>query len=106
VKEHLADDDWTISELIGASLSHPELRPEIVARAEPWLEFVESTLDRVLGDSPVAGLLPPKDLAYAFVSLYLGLNLMTHLEADRSRIEALFTLAEHIAPTFSPLLES
>src|ERR687892_1982204 len=29
------------SELIGASLSHRELRPEIVARAEPWLEFVE-----------------------------------------------------------------
>ena len=85
-------------------LSHPELRPEIIARAEPWLEFVESTLDKVLGHSPMAGMLPTKDLAYAFVSLYLGLNLMTHLEADRSRIDALFTLAERIAPTFSPLL--
>jgi AcrR family transcriptional regulator len=94
------------SELIGASLSHPELRPEIVARAEPWLEFVESTLDKVLGHSPIAGMLPTKDLAYAFVSLYLGLNLMTHLEADRSRIDALFTLAERMAPTFSPLLRS
>jgi AcrR family transcriptional regulator len=93
------------SELIGASLSHPELRPEIVSRAEPWLEFVESTLDDVLGDSPIAGLLPTRDLAYALVSLYLGLNLMTHLEADRSRIDALFALAERLAPTLSPLLQ-
>jgi AcrR family transcriptional regulator len=92
------------SELIGASLSHPELRPEIVARAQPWLEFVESTLDKVFGRSPIAGLLPTRELAYAFVSLYLGLNLMTHLDTDRSRIEALFSLAERIAPTFSSLL--
>jgi AcrR family transcriptional regulator len=94
------------SELIAASLSKPELRPEIIARAEPWLEFVESSLNKVLGDSPIAELLPTKDLAYALISFYLGLNLMTQLEADRSRIDELFALAERVAPIISPLLRS
>ena len=94
------------SELVGASLEHPELRPEIVARAEPWLDFVEETLDKVLEGSPLAQVLPTRDLAYALVSFYLGVNLMTHLEEDDSRTEALFELATRLAPLAAPLIKS
>jgi AcrR family transcriptional regulator len=86
------------SELIGASIARPELREEIVHRAEPWIAFVEESLERVLGGSPLARLLPPRDLAYAAITFYLGVNLFTHLDADRSRTESLFSLAERVAP--------
>ncbi|MCW2881237.1 MAG: transcriptional regulator, TetR family [Sphaerisporangium sp.] len=86
------------SELVGASIARPELREEIVKRAEPWIDFIEQTLDRVIGGSPLAKLLPPRDLAYASITFYLGVNLFTHLDADRSRTEALFALAERVAP--------
>ncbi|GAA4235251.1 hypothetical protein FHR32_006717 [Streptosporangium album] len=86
------------SELVGASIARPELREEIVKRSEPWIDFVEQTLDRVIGGSPLARLMPPRDLAYAAITFYLGVNLFTHLDADRSRTEALFNLAGRVAP--------
>ena len=86
------------TELVGAGIARPELRKEIVTRAEPWIEFVERTLDRVIGGSPLAALMPPRDLAYAAITFYLGVNLFTHLDADRTRTEALFGLAARLAP--------
>ena len=86
------------TELVGASIARPELREEIVARAEPWIDFVEQTLERVIGGSPLASLMPPRDLAYAAITFYLGVNLFTHLDADRTRTAALFGLAARVAP--------
>ncbi|GAA1020067.1 TetR family transcriptional regulator [Acrocarpospora pleiomorpha] len=95
----LAEGHITVfSELVGASIARPELREEIVKRSEPWIDFVEETLDRVIGGSALAKLLPPRDLAYAAITFYLGVNLFTHLDADRSRTEALFSLAARVAP--------
>lgn len=92
------------SELVGASLSHPELAPEIVVRAEPWLNFVEETIRRVLKGSPFEQIIPTRDLAFALVAFYMGVNLLTHLDEDRERIDSLFTLARSFAPVLSPLL--
>lgn len=92
------------SELVGASLSHPELAPEIVARAEPWLEFVEETIARVLKGSPFEQVLPTRDLAFALVALYMGVNLLTHLDEEHERIGSLFAVARSLAPVVSPML--
>ena len=92
------------SELVGASLSHPELAPEIVARAEPWLDFVEATMNRVLKGSPFEQILPARDLAYALVAFYMGVNLLTHLDEDQRRMHSLFDLARSLAPVLSPML--
>ncbi|MGV9328665.1 TetR/AcrR family transcriptional regulator [Streptosporangium sandarakinum] len=86
------------SELVGAGIARPELRAEITKRAEPWIGFVEETLERVIGGSPLARLMPPRDLAYAAITFYLGVNVFTHLDADRSRTEALFDLVGRVAP--------
>ncbi|GAA3717237.1 TetR family transcriptional regulator [Nonomuraea antimicrobica] len=86
------------AEMVGASIARAELRKEITARAEPWIDFVEEALERVIGGSPLARLLPPRELAYAAITFYLGVNLFTHLDADRTRTQALFGLAERTAP--------
>lgn len=93
------------SEMVAASLAHPELGPELVARAEPWLDFVEGAIRQAAGDSPLLQVVPPRELAYAIVCFYLGVNLMTHLDRGDSRVEALFDLAERVAPLAAPLLE-
>jgi AcrR family transcriptional regulator len=95
-----------LSEIIAGSLSHPKLRPEVLARMEPWIDFCEEAITRVLQGSQLSELLPPRDLAYAVASFYLGVNLLTHLDDDRSRVESLFALAHRLAPVASPLLGS
>lgn len=94
------------SEMVAASLAHPELGPQLVARAEPWLDFVEGAIRKAAGDSPLLQILPPREVAYGILCFYLGVNLMTQLDADTSRVEALFELANQLAPAISPLLKT
>ncbi|MGF1430764.1 TetR/AcrR family transcriptional regulator [Kitasatospora sp. LaBMicrA B282] len=86
------------SELVGAAISKPELRGPIVEHAQLWLEFAESTLQRVIGGTPLAKLVPPRDLANAAMTFYFGVYLFTVLDTDRSRTESLFELGRRLAP--------
>ncbi|MGW1372989.1 TetR/AcrR family transcriptional regulator [Streptomyces sp. NPDC002446] len=86
------------SELVAAAVAKPELREPVSQRAEPWLAFIEATLDRVLGGTPLARLTPPRDLANAAITFYLGVNLFTVLDADRSRTDSVFAMARRLAP--------
>jgi AcrR family transcriptional regulator len=83
-----------VSQLVAGSVAHPELGPQVVARMEPWIAFGEEAVARVVGGTPLEAVLRPRELAYTAVTLYLGINLLTQLDADRSRTEALFAAAE------------
>ncbi|MEU1375861.1 TetR/AcrR family transcriptional regulator [Streptomyces triculaminicus] len=87
-----------LSELVAAAVAKPELREEIRVRVDPWLAFMEETLDRVIGGSPLARLMPPRDLANAAVTFYLGVNLFTVLDSDLSRTESVFAMVRRLAP--------
>ncbi len=102
-REDLANGHMTV---LAELMSVPELRPAVAARVEPWRRFTEDALARVVGDSPVATLLPPADVAYAVVALYLGLELLTHIDGDHSRADALFDAGERIAGQFAAFLGS
>ncbi|KJY41704.1 TetR family transcriptional regulator [Streptomyces sp. NRRL B-1568] len=86
------------SELVAAAVAKPELREELRRRAEPWLAFVEETLERVVGGTALARLMPPRDLANAALTFYLGANLFSVLDADRSRTESVFAMVRRLAP--------
>lgn len=92
------------TEMVGASLARPELGPELVARVEPWIAFVERALEKVAGDNPLLQLVPRRDVAYAVVCFYLGVNVMTHLHDDE-RVEELFDLAGALAPALAPFVK-
>ncbi len=103
-KEDVEGGHITIfTEMVAASLAHRELGPELIARAEPWLDFVEGAIRKTAGDSPLLQILPSREFAYGILCFYLGVNLMTQLEVDTSRIEALFELASQFAPTIAPM---
>ncbi|MFC5720303.1 TetR/AcrR family transcriptional regulator [Streptomyces gamaensis] len=86
------------SELVAAAVAKPELREEIRVRAEPWIDFIEQILERVIGGTPLGRLTPPRDLANAAITFYLGVNLFAVLDADRSRTESVFAMARRVAP--------
>ncbi|PRX96030.1 TetR/AcrR family transcriptional regulator [Allonocardiopsis opalescens] len=86
------------SELVAAAVTRPELRAEIARRSEPWIAFLERHLDRVIGGSPLARLLPPRELASAAITFYLGANLFTVIDDDGRRTEELLGLAGRLAP--------
>jgi len=94
------------SELVAASLTHRELGPELVARAEPWLDFVEGAVRKAAGDSPLLQVLPPRELAYGILCFYLGVNLMTQLDPGSKRVEGLFDLANRFAPLVAPMFNT
>jgi AcrR family transcriptional regulator len=93
-----------LAEMISASSSVPELGTEIVARIEPWIQLAEGAVDRVLHGSPLQGLLPARDVAFAIVAFYLGVELLTHLQGDHARAQALVDAAARILPLAEPLL--
>ena len=104
-KEDLANGHMTVlAELIAGSATYPELKAEIVARTEPWVRFTEEAVTRVLGDSPLVQVVPPGDIAYAIVGLYLGLEMLTHLDGSPARAEALFDVAQLVAGVLGQLL--
>ncbi|GAA1089462.1 TetR/AcrR family transcriptional regulator [Nocardiopsis metallicus] len=86
------------SELVAAAVTKPELRAEINQRSQPWIDFIAGEWDRVLGGSPLARLLPAREVAYAAIAFYLGVNLFSVLDEDHSRTEGVFDLASALAP--------
>ena len=104
-REDLATGHITVvSELIAGSLSHPDLGPEIVARMEPWIDFTESVIGKVLAGSPFEAMIPARHAARALVSFYLGVNLLTHIDRDAAQVDGLFEMARTLAPLLSPML--
>jgi AcrR family transcriptional regulator len=79
-----------VSQLVAASVADPELAREVLARMEPWIDFTRGALRKALAQTPFGDLLPADELAYAIVTYYLGLNLLTQLDPRRARAQALF----------------
>jgi AcrR family transcriptional regulator len=90
-----------VSQMIAGSVARPELAKGVLARMEPWIELCEDALAKALAPLPVAQVVPLRELAYAVVTFYLGLNLITHLDEDRERTEALVARLQGLAPLLS-----
>lgn len=97
-REDLASGHITVlSELIAGSLDRPDLAPEILKRNEPWIDLAEEAVRNVLEPMGLTDVVPPRTIAYAIVALYLGVDLLSHLERDDTRAEAIFDAARELA---------
>lgn len=88
-----------VAQLIAGSANRPELRAAAVELMKPWVALAEETFARVLPPS-----LPAADIAYGTVLWYLGVNLMSHLDPEGDRVDALFAHGREWAPLVGPLL--
>jgi AcrR family transcriptional regulator len=92
-----------VSQMIAGSVARPDLAPAMIARMEPWLELCEEALAKLDAQLGVDEFVPLRELAYAVVTFYLGVNLLTHLDEDRSRTDGLFARLEVLAPLVASL---
>jgi AcrR family transcriptional regulator len=88
-------------EMIAGAAASPELGEQVARRIAPWRAFAQSTIETAVVDSPLASLIPVGDAAYAVVALYLGMEMLSHLDGDRTAALALFDQAGRFATLFT-----
>ncbi len=93
-------------EMIAGASATPGLGPAVASRIQPWRAFAQSTIEASLGDSALSGVLPAKDVAHAVVALYLGLEMLSHLDGDPDPALALFAHAKLLASLVESLTAS
>jgi AcrR family transcriptional regulator len=91
-------------EMTAGASSTPGLGSEVSARLEPWFTFAERAVATTVGGTPLDSVVPPGDVAYAIVALYLGLEMLTHLDGDRARALSLFAHAKNLAGLLEALV--
>jgi AcrR family transcriptional regulator len=93
-------------EMIAGASSTPGLGPEVGDRIRPWREFARSAIETALGDSPLSSVVPANDVAHAVVALYLGLEMLSHLDGNPEPAIALFSQAKGLATLLEALSNS
>lgn len=89
-----------VQELTAASSSSPKIAAGIRTQIEPWQEFAEQIASGFVARTPFAALVPIPDLARAAIALFLGMEMLSHLDIDRARSDAFFTSAKQAAALF------
>ena len=95
-----------LGEMVAAGVSHAELGAGVVACLEPWVDMVEHKLRELLGGSLFESMVPPRDVAFAVIAFYMGIDMLNHLEGNRARAESLLDLGVRLAPLIGVLLPS
>ena len=90
-------------EMIAGASSPPGLGPEVSDRIRPWREFARTTIETAVAGSPMGSVLPAGDVAHAVVALYLGLEMLSHLDGDPDPALALFGHARQLASLLEAL---
>jgi AcrR family transcriptional regulator len=87
-------------EMIAGAGSSPELGEQVAAVIAPWRTFAQRAIEAIVAESPFAALVPVGDAAHAVVALYLGLEMLSHLDGDRAAALRLFDQASRVVALF------
>jgi AcrR family transcriptional regulator len=82
-----------VQELVAAATSSPRLAEQVREQGERWQATAEELIRAQLRGQMFEALVPVRELAAAAVGAYLGLEMLSHLHADRATPEALFEAA-------------
>ncbi|GAA4255839.1 hypothetical protein GCM10022255_066230 [Dactylosporangium darangshiense] len=86
-----------VQELVVGAGTSARLAEGVRAEIARWEEYAETLLRRLTAGTPLEDLIPARAAATAVMAFYLGLEMLTHLDGDRARGEALFAAAEPLA---------
>ncbi len=68
--------------------------------------MVERKIVQLLNGTPFQALASPRDLAFGLVSLYFGVDMLSHLQRDQSRAQSLLDLATRLSGLVDAVLPS
>ncbi len=86
-----------MQELVAAAVASERLAQPVREETARWVDFAESLVHQLIDEKPFASLIPVPEVAAAFVATYLGLEMLSHLHADRTRPEQMFDAAARLA---------
>ena len=93
-----------LAEMVAGGVSDRDLGLAVVERIEPWIEMVAMKLAELTAGTVLDALIPARETAFAIVALYLGMDLLSHLDGGHSRAEALLEIGIRNAPLADLLL--
>jgi AcrR family transcriptional regulator len=80
-----------------AAASDPQQAGVLLDRFDAWIRLVEEAIERATHAHPLASVVPTREAAYATSALFLGIELMSRLDPERSEAEPVFAMMESIA---------
>jgi AcrR family transcriptional regulator len=86
-----------VQELVAAAASSPRLAEQVRQQGELWQSTAEELIRGQLRGQVFEALVPVPELAAAAVGAYLGLEMLSHLHANRVTPEELFAAARPAA---------
>ena len=87
-----------LAELMSAAISSPEMGRQIVERLEPWIRMTQDSIARFTRGSVIEPMISPQAVAESLVALYLGMEMLHHLDGDRSRAQRFFDMLSAFVP--------
>jgi AcrR family transcriptional regulator len=90
-------------EMIAGAGSSTALGERVAALIAPWRSFAQRAIETIVSESPFASVVPVDDAAHAVVALYLGLEMLSHLDGDRTAALHLFDRALQLTTMFGAL---
>jgi AcrR family transcriptional regulator len=103
-KDMDSGDITVLAEMIAGSSSNPELGAEVAKRIRPWKGFAADAIEAGLIDSGLPSLVPIPQAAHIAVALYLGLEMLSRLEADQQMVRSTFEQLAGLAPLLDVLV--
>ena len=102
-REDLDDGYVTVLvEMIAGAGCSPALGEQVAAVIAPWRAFAQRAIEAIVGDSPLASVVPVADAAHAVVALYLGLEMLSQLDNERATALRLFEQASRLVALLAP----
>jgi AcrR family transcriptional regulator len=88
-REDMEEGSITIlTQLMAGAAGDPELGPRLREAFEPWIAVVEDALGSVLDGSGYEDVVSLRGLGYAVSALFLGIELLAHLDPGRPNDDA------------------
>ena len=79
-----------------AAASNPDEGRAILDRFEEWILLVQEALGKAMS-GPLEAVVPTRQAAYAISAMFLGIELLTHLDSHRSEADAVFDMMAALA---------
>jgi AcrR family transcriptional regulator len=94
-----------VTQLMAAAASDEDVGRAVLDRFGEWIGMVQDALTRALRTHPLGPMVPARQAAYAIAAMFLGIELMSRLDPERSEAESVFdmmammaALIEQVAP--------
>lgn len=104
--EDLESGSVTAVTQLMAAATDSERGGQLLDRFEGWIRLVEEALTRAAATYPMASIVPAREAAYAICAMFLGIELMSRLDPERSEAEAVFDMMGSIAGLIEELAPS